>query len=62
MEDDNIMEFQEVLKMKEKRRSSLAKGKKTYDKGRDVKPKSKQRNAKTIIFNPDLDYDDYELD
>lgn len=60
MEDENVMDFDDVMEMKERRRNSREKGKKAYDKSKITNKTGKHRNVKKIAYNPALDYEDYE--
>lgn len=62
MDNERIMDYDEMMIMKEKRRTSLEKGKRSYHKDRTGKKKTKHRNVKNIIYNPDLDYDNFDSD
>jgi hypothetical protein len=63
MEKNRDMEYEEEMLMKTMRGPSRTKGKNIYDRDkteRTGKSKSKQRNAKNIIYDPNFDYDNYE--
>jgi len=62
MEKEVTMDFNDMIIMKEKRRTARAKGKRVYDKSKLGKQKYDQRQNKKVIYNPNIDYDDYSID
>lgn len=60
VENERKMDFDEKMIMKEKRRTSRTKGKRTYEKTKIRNSKPKHRNVKNIIYNPNFDYDNYD--
>lgn len=57
MDNEIYLDYEEMMLMKNKRRVSREKGKKSYDKINMNKKKGKQRNVKNISYNPSFDYD-----
>ena len=58
MEKEQDLDFETVMLMKEKRRTSRSKGKRTYEKAKIRSSKRKHRNVKKISYIP-YDEDDY---
>ncbi|GMQ62133.1 hypothetical protein [Vallitalea maricola] len=56
MEKERELNFDEMMIMKEKRRTSRSKGKRTYEKTKIRNSRQKQRNVKNI--NYDLSYNE----
>lgn len=56
------VDFDEMMKKKEKRRTSRSKGKRTYDKTKIHASRTKVRNAKKISYDPYYDYENYYLE
>lgn len=57
MNDENDLEFDEILILKEKRRTTREKGQRDYNKSKLKTIKPKKRKSKHIDYNP---YDEKE--
>lgn len=57
MEKEQELDFNGFIRMKEKRRLSRSKGKRTYEKTKLHSVKAKKRDAKIIHYNPNSDED-----
>lgn len=60
MEKEQELDFESFMMMKEKRRVSRSKGKRTYEKTKIHNIKTKQRKLKKINYDPFIDEDYYE--
>ncbi|WP_113671811.1 hypothetical protein [Vallitalea guaymasensis] len=63
MEKQRELDFDEMMVMKEKRRTSRSKGKRTYEKTKIRNNRQKQRNVKNINYDLSYNenyYDEYE--
>lgn len=63
MENKQELDFHSVMLMKEKRRMSRSKGKRTYEKNKIRSVKPKDRRAKHVYYDPynaDTYYMEYE--
>ncbi len=62
VENEKNIDFDDMMKMKEKRRQARSKGKRTYEKTKIHPQPVKKKNGKKISYDPTLDYDDYDYD
>lgn len=64
MEKVKEMNYDDMMVMKEKRRTSRSKGKRIYEKTKIHSARSKRKNVKHMTYDPGIDYDllDFEDD
>lgn len=61
MDNERNLDFDEMMLIKEKRRSSMSRGKKTYEKDRISKKAQKAKKPKNIVYDPNLDEDNLDV-